>query len=131
MRMVVRVVNFLLLMFLLAAAGICFGQEVSAPASTVQKTKDSIQARGAGAKIKVTQVDGTRVAGVIADIREDDFDVAIQGAPHPVSVRYADVRTARFEGRHYARNIAMYTGLAFAGLFVVSLISWAAMGGGL
>ena len=128
--MVGQILRFVCLVLarVLCCAG-CFAQTAASTPPAAQTVKNSIQAHGAGAGVTVTQLDGTRVNGILGDIRADDFDVVVKGAPHPTTVRYAEARSVQFEGKHHLRNILMYTGLGFAALFVIAVIAMAAGGG--
>lgn len=116
------------LLALLIAVPACAAQN---PASSPdpQAIKQSIQSHGAGANLTVREADGSQIRGILADTRDIDFDVIVKGAPHPIVVRYTDVNSVKFEGKHYVRKALFITGVVFGALVLISVIAWTAGGG--
>ena len=86
------------------------------------KTKNEVQKRGAGERVKVTLRNKTEVKGYISQIDAESFQVTEKKSGRVTTVAYQDVLKVRKQGMSTGAKIAIAAGVAG----VVVLVSIAA-----
>jgi len=67
--------------------------------------KQTIQKRGIGLGIRVTEVDGTNVRGIITAIHDDTFDVTPVGMTQPTQIPFTQLAAIHNDGNSKAAKV--------------------------
>lgn len=89
------------------------------PANLQQK----LAARGIGKGVKVTEVDGTVVKGILVSIDPDSFQITVKGATQPTRVPNAQVHKFGNDGLSTAGKISVGVAIGFGILIVLGIIA--------
>jgi hypothetical protein len=92
--------------------------------------KKVLTKHGIGSKVKVKELDGTQVSGVLTALRDNDFDLTPNGAVQPTSIAYTQVTKVQ-DGRnledaadksisHAKKDVLI--GLGIAGLVAIIFV---------
>jgi hypothetical protein len=92
--------------------------------------KQVIQNRGIGLGIRVTEVDGTNIRGIITAIHEDTFEVTPKGTIQSTQVSFSGLTKIHNDGSSRTGRIVKGALIGFGVLSAVSVIL-AVIGGGL
>jgi len=92
--------------------------------------KRVIQDRGIGLGIRVTEVDGTNIRGIITAIHEDTFEVTPKGVSQSTQVSFSGLTKIRNDGS--SRTVRVVRGVLIGfGVLCATAIILTAIGGGL
>jgi hypothetical protein len=80
-------------------------------------------ARGIGKGVKVTEVDGTVVKGILVSIDADSFQIAPKGATQPTRVSNSQVHKFSNDGLSTAGKIGVGIAIGFGILVVLGIIT--------
>ena len=92
--------------------------------------KQVIQNRGIGRGIRVTEVGGTNIRGIITAIHEDKFEVTPKGTIQSTQVSFSDLTKIRNDGSSRTVRVVKGVLIGFGILSAVSILL-AVIGGGL
>ena len=92
--------------------------------------KEAIQNRGIGRGVRVTEVDGTNIRGIITAIHEDTFEVTPKGVSQSTQVSFSGLTKIRNDGS--SRTVRVVRGVLIGfGVLCATAIILTSIGGGL
>jgi hypothetical protein len=87
------------------------------------KLKQTLTARGLGKGVKVTELDGTAVVGILTSIQDDGFQVAPKGSTQSVTIQDANVKAIHNSGLSTGAKIGIGIGIGAAAVVLYVVIA--------
>jgi len=66
--------------------------------------------RGIGKGVKITELDGTRITGILTGIQEDTFELTPKNTIQPVKIAYTQVTSLHDDGSNAGSTVAKIGG---------------------
>ncbi len=115
------------MLLILSVSAVAFAQ--SAPPTPSNVIMKKLSDRGTGKGIKVTEIDGTRLKGVLVSLDTTGFQITVEGANTPTRIEYNQVKSvAGSGGLSTAGKIAIGVLIGFTVVVLVIVIALKSVG---
>lgn len=111
----------LALIFAITATSLGNAATTDTPIDSANLQKKLV-ARGIGKGVKVTEVDGTVIKGILVSIDADSFQITLKGATQPTRLSNAQVHKFSNDGLSTAGKIGVGVAITFGILLVLGIV---------
>jgi hypothetical protein len=102
----------------LVGNSIAYGQTAAAP----NATKQNVEKLGVSKRVKVKELDGTKLRGTISAVNEDSFLLIPKDGGAAVAINYSQVATVKHDGLSRGTIIAIYVVVGLAIVIAVGAV---------